>query len=150
MLRRSVEPSCHKRAFAVQNGMSALPPKADMCSALVDVRSVPIANSCSAAKTLLFDYLVGQRHRPVGSDLMLRTSLCDLLGIEVPITPTRYARSVILGGIPICWPSLKSQERLPELQRQKAKNSLQATLPICRDRTSPIPTPQIRQGSAPS
>ena len=23
----------HKRTFAVQNGMSALPPKADMCSA---------------------------------------------------------------------------------------------------------------------
>ena len=24
----------HKRTFAVQNGMSALPPKADMCGAL--------------------------------------------------------------------------------------------------------------------
>ena len=28
----------HKRTFAVQNAMSALPPKADMCSALADVR----------------------------------------------------------------------------------------------------------------
>ena len=34
----------HKRTFAVQNGMSALPPKADMCSALPYVRFVPIAD----------------------------------------------------------------------------------------------------------
>lgn len=64
------------------------------------------------------------------------------------VTPTRYARSGILGGIPICWPSLKSQERLAGRQRQKAQNCLQATLRICRDCTSPLSTPQIRQGSA--
>ena len=34
----------HKRTFAVQKGMSALPPKADMCSAPSDVRYVPIAD----------------------------------------------------------------------------------------------------------
>ena len=34
----------HKRTFAVQNGMSALPPKADMCSATRYVRFVPIAD----------------------------------------------------------------------------------------------------------
>ena len=34
----------HKRTFAMQNGMSALPPKADMCSALGDVRFVPKAD----------------------------------------------------------------------------------------------------------
>ena len=28
----------------MQNGMSALPPKADMCGALADVRFVPIAD----------------------------------------------------------------------------------------------------------
>ena len=33
-----------KRTFAVQNVMSALPPKADICSALVHVRFVPIAD----------------------------------------------------------------------------------------------------------
>ena len=33
-----------KRTFAVQKGMSALPPKADMCSALAHVRFVPIAD----------------------------------------------------------------------------------------------------------
>ena len=34
----------HKRTFAVQNVMSALPPKADMCGATRDVRFVPIAD----------------------------------------------------------------------------------------------------------
>jgi hypothetical protein len=34
----------HKRTFAVQNGMSALPPKADMCGALAHVCFVPIAD----------------------------------------------------------------------------------------------------------
>ena len=34
----------HKRTFAVQNSMSALPPKADMCSALAHVCFVPIAD----------------------------------------------------------------------------------------------------------
>jgi hypothetical protein len=33
-----------KRTYAVQKGMSALPPKADMCSAPADVRYVPIAD----------------------------------------------------------------------------------------------------------
>src|SRR5262245_37921071 len=39
--------------------MSALPPKADMCSARGDVRYGPKADSCSAAKRSLFDHLVG-------------------------------------------------------------------------------------------
>ena len=42
-----------KQTFAVQEGMSALPPKADMCSATRDVRLVPIADIA-----LLFDHLV--------------------------------------------------------------------------------------------
>jgi hypothetical protein len=33
-----------KQTFAVQNGKSALPPKADMCSATRNVRFVPIAD----------------------------------------------------------------------------------------------------------
>ena len=33
-----------KQTFAMQNGMSALHPKADMCSAQADVRYVPIAD----------------------------------------------------------------------------------------------------------
>jgi hypothetical protein len=43
-----------KQTFAVQNGMSALPPIADMCSALADVCLVPIADID------LFDHLVGR------------------------------------------------------------------------------------------
>ena len=39
----------HKRTFAVQKGMSALPPKADMCGAKRDVRFVPIG--CTKRKT---------------------------------------------------------------------------------------------------
>jgi hypothetical protein len=34
----------HKQTFAVQNGMSALHPKADMCAATKDVRYVPKAD----------------------------------------------------------------------------------------------------------
>ena len=37
-----------KQTCAVQNVMSALPPKADMCSALGDVRFVPKADMRSA------------------------------------------------------------------------------------------------------
>jgi hypothetical protein len=33
-----------KRTFALQKGMSALPPKADMCGALTDVRFGPKAD----------------------------------------------------------------------------------------------------------
>ena len=42
-------------ADLADHGMSALPPKADMCSALTHVRFVPIADIC------LFDHLVGEQ-----------------------------------------------------------------------------------------
>ena len=38
-----------KQTCAAQKVMSALPPKADMCSALGDVRFVPIADICCRA-----------------------------------------------------------------------------------------------------
>ena len=41
-----------KRTFAVQNGMSALPPIADMCGALAYVCFVPKADSCTAANSI--------------------------------------------------------------------------------------------------
>jgi hypothetical protein len=44
-----------KQTYAVQNVMSTLPPKADMCSAPALVCFGPIADSCTAAK---FDNLV--------------------------------------------------------------------------------------------
>jgi hypothetical protein len=42
-----------KQTFAMQLGMSALPPKADMCSALADVRFVPIADIADYSITSL-------------------------------------------------------------------------------------------------
>jgi len=44
----------HKQTFALQKVMSALPPKADMCGATMDVRFGPKADN-----TYLFDHLVG-------------------------------------------------------------------------------------------
>ena len=44
-----------KQTFAMQQGMSALPPKADMCSATRHVRFVPIAD----IDPRLLDHLVG-------------------------------------------------------------------------------------------
>jgi hypothetical protein len=46
----------HKRTFAPQWAMSALPPKADMCDATSDVRFGPIADIGGAT---LFDHFVG-------------------------------------------------------------------------------------------
>jgi hypothetical protein len=49
-----------KRTFAVQNSMSALPPIADMCRALGDVRYVPCVDGSELARTFFtFAALVG-------------------------------------------------------------------------------------------
>jgi hypothetical protein len=48
-----------KRTFALQNGMSALPPKADMCGAKRDVRFVPIADIESVGTPVARDRLFG-------------------------------------------------------------------------------------------
>ena len=45
----------HKQTCAVQKGMSALPPKADMCGALGNVRFVPIADIRSQIGNFMFD-----------------------------------------------------------------------------------------------
>ena len=44
VLQRSMSALGHKQTFALQKGMSALHPKADMCSATLHVRFVPIAD----------------------------------------------------------------------------------------------------------
>jgi hypothetical protein len=41
-LRPSMSALGHKQTFAARNGMSALPPKADMCGRSWDVRFVPL------------------------------------------------------------------------------------------------------------
>jgi hypothetical protein len=51
-----------KRTCAVQNGMSALPPKADMCRALIHVRYGPKADiSRKRVSSQLFDNFVSDR-----------------------------------------------------------------------------------------
>ena len=40
--------------------LSALAPIADMRDGVLDFRLVPQADSCTAAKNVLFDYLVGE------------------------------------------------------------------------------------------
>ena len=44
-----------KQTFALQNVMSALPPKADMCSAIRHVRFVPIADMTDLSRNSMMD-----------------------------------------------------------------------------------------------
>ena len=62
-----------KQTFAVQKSMSALPPKADMCGALVHVRFVPIADIA-----VLFDHLV---RNPAAPTRLIK----GLAGILLPV-----------------------------------------------------------------
>jgi hypothetical protein len=91
------------RTCALQNGMSALPPKADICSALWQVRLVPIADIWSHSITssvraanpgctsmlsrfAVFFEFAGLQHRQVGGfctiehtdDKVTRLSICLL------------------------------------------------------------------------
>jgi hypothetical protein len=50
----------HKRTFAVQNGMFALPLKADMYGATGDVRFVPIADIASGNHSGVFEGLTSE------------------------------------------------------------------------------------------
>ena len=53
-------PESDRESGFLRKVMSALPPKADMCSTTRDVRFGPKADSCSAAKKRsLFDHLLG-------------------------------------------------------------------------------------------
>ena len=49
--RRPMSALGQKQTCAVQNGMSALPPKADMCSATRHVRFVPIADIATSIRS---------------------------------------------------------------------------------------------------
>jgi len=51
-------PNRDRKSGLPQRGMSALPPKADICGALVHVCFGPKADSCTAAKRSLFDNFV--------------------------------------------------------------------------------------------
>ena len=62
-----------KRTYAVQKGMSALPPIADMCGALGDVRLVPIADIAS---------LIRSPHRRAAGEVMAPRDLTPRLRIS--------------------------------------------------------------------
>jgi hypothetical protein len=55
-----------KQTWRRSNGMSALHPKADIVGRQFDVRFVPKADSCTAAKRTLFDHLVGDGEQARG------------------------------------------------------------------------------------
>jgi hypothetical protein len=48
-----------KQTWRIETAMSALPPKADIGERDHHVRFVPKADSCTAAKWILFDHLAG-------------------------------------------------------------------------------------------
>ena len=58
-LRPAMSALGQKRTFAMQNGMSALTPKADMCSATRHVRFVPIADIRSLVNLMMCKCFVG-------------------------------------------------------------------------------------------
>jgi hypothetical protein len=71
----------HERTFAVQKVMSALPPKAEMCSAQVHVRFVPIADMKALQERLSDE---GRSARQDNPDLSELTGLrIDLDGARV-------------------------------------------------------------------
>src|SRR5215471_8387036 len=55
----------HKRTSQHVRAMSALPPKADIGTQPCNVRFVPKADSCIAAKSLSFDHVVGEHEEIV-------------------------------------------------------------------------------------
>jgi hypothetical protein len=97
----------HKQTYAVQNVMSALPPKADMCSAKWDVRFVPIADiappqkrhasCCKALALLVLSFAADGRSFRSGVELvwLAETSVsaerCAALfdGKEPTVSPAR-------------------------------------------------------------
>jgi hypothetical protein len=72
-----------KRTCAVQNAMSALPPTADICSALADVRFVPIATNApqQIGRSIFFLYSV--QIIDEGKDSLSDRSFRILGGIDV-------------------------------------------------------------------
>ena len=62
-LARPMSAVGQKQTLRRSNATSALPPKADIDGRSPDVRFVPIADSCTAAKGTLFNQLVGANEK---------------------------------------------------------------------------------------
>ena len=81
----------HKQTFAAAEAMSALPPKADMCCAIADVRRVPIADIVpSCLRQMHFDVIVTllARQRDLacqrGGDLQVGCAIGDRGSVDTP------------------------------------------------------------------
>jgi hypothetical protein len=94
----------HKRTYATQKGMSALPPKADMCSALVHVRfsNRPVwvkrfqtihEYSVDVARGLALLFGIGTRALPLWDSRTRRNNLSDGLAARVTVGPSGHANS---------------------------------------------------------
>ena len=67
----------HKQTFAVQDVMSALPPIADMCSALAYVRFVPIADIATVVRHNERDRQPCLQTAPEDTHLICMTDILD-------------------------------------------------------------------------
>jgi hypothetical protein len=66
-----------KQTCAVQEGMSALPPKADMCAATSDVRLVPIADIATVVRHNERDRQPCLQTAPEDTHLICMTDILD-------------------------------------------------------------------------
>ena len=93
----------HKRTLRSVQPMSALLPKADIAGRQLDVRFVPQADSCSAAKNVLFDHLVGQLQKGFPyreTESPCRFEINDGEGLIYSITSSATARSDCHNSVP--------------------------------------------------
>ena len=70
----------HKRTFAPQYAMSALPPRADMCGALAHVRFVPIADIGYSITSSAVASSVGEIMRPSAFAVLRFMTISYLVG----------------------------------------------------------------------
>jgi hypothetical protein len=78
--------SAQKQTFAVHQPTSALPPKADMCSAAAHVRFGPKADSCSAAKYRRRPLRSAQKAHELAELLHRRALYCVYAELRVLLT----------------------------------------------------------------
>jgi hypothetical protein len=92
-----------KQTFAVQKGMSALPPKADMCGALGDVRFVPEADMHKGKA----EASQKQRTRPLGPGSCSRVSTkSKSIVVMVPVLLNDQDLGIVIAPITVIAPSI--------------------------------------------
>ena len=85
-----------KQTFAPQKGMSASPPKADMCSATQHVRFVPIADIATYSITSsAFARKAGGMLRPSALAVIKLMTRSNLVGCSTGISPGFVPRKIL-------------------------------------------------------